>query len=87
MSVAYYQLSADDLKQEREKQLEIVRTAAPDDYFDEWHKLSVMEGLIAWHATEAYRRGGVKDQAVRSKVKRLSPRKQTGPFEFGRAGR
>src|SRR3954467_6517612 len=80
MSTRYYQLSADELKQEREKQLEVVRTAAPDDYFDEWHKLSVLESLITWHAVEAARFGGGKRQARKPRV---SPRQQVGRFEFG----
>jgi hypothetical protein len=84
MSVAYYQLSADELKQEREKQLEIVHASAPDDYLDAWHKLSVIESLLTWHAAEAYRSGGVKVKAVRPKVKKPGPKQQ---INFGRASR
>jgi hypothetical protein len=65
MAVRYYQLTAEELKEEREKQQEIVRTSTPDNYLDEYHKLSVMESLIAWHAAEAYRSGGVKQKLFR----------------------
>jgi hypothetical protein len=93
MATRYYQLTADELKLEREKQLEIVRASTADDYLDEYHKLHVMESLIAWHAAEAYRSGGVKGKPVQAKAKKaphkpkVSARKQAGTFEFGRARR
>jgi hypothetical protein len=74
MAVRYYQLTAEELKEEREKQQEIVRTSTPDNYLDEYHKLSVMESLIAWHAAEAYRSGGVKRKAIQSKGKNATGR-------------
>jgi hypothetical protein len=92
MPVRYYQLGLDELKQEREKQLEVVRTSTVDDYLDEFHKLSVMDSLITWHTVEAFRSGGVKQKAPRKPKTapsrpKVSPRKQTGSFEFGKGRR
>jgi hypothetical protein len=84
-TVRYYQLGLDELKQEREKQLEVVKTSTVDDYLDEFHKLSVMDSLITWHTVEAFRSGGVKQKAVRKA--KPNARKQAGTFEFGRARR
>jgi hypothetical protein len=69
MATRYYQLGPEELKLEHAKQQEIVNASAADDYLDAWHKLSVIESLIAWHAAEAYRSGGVKGKPVQSKGK------------------
>ena len=74
MATRYYQLGPDELKLEHAKQLEIVNASAADDYLDQWHKLSVIESLIAWHAAEAYRSGGVKQKAVQGKGKKAAGR-------------
>jgi hypothetical protein len=74
MSIRYYQLTAEELKEARERQLEIVNASTADEYLDQWHKLSVIESLIAWHAAEAYRSGGVKQKATQSKGKKSTGR-------------
>jgi hypothetical protein len=79
MATRYYQLTAEELKQEREKQQEIVNASAPDDYLDEYHKLHVMESLIAWHAAEAYRSGGAKKTVQGKGKKAAGPSKARKP--------
>jgi hypothetical protein len=74
MATRYYQLGPDELKLEHAKQQEIVNASTADEYLDEWHKLSVIESLIAWHAAEAFRSGGVKQKATQSKGKKSTGR-------------
>jgi hypothetical protein len=83
MATRYYQLTAEELKQEREKQQEIVNASAPDDYLDEYHKLHVMESLIAWHAAEAYRSGGER-KPYRAKERKRLDRVRQGSLAHGR---
>jgi len=79
MAGHYYNLTADELKEARELQLEVVRTATPDDYLDAYHKLSVMESLIAWHAAEAFRSGGAKKTVQGKGKKAAGPSKARKP--------
>jgi hypothetical protein len=93
MAGHYYNLTADELKEARELQLEVVRTATPDDYLDAYHKLSVMESLIAWHAAEAFRSGGAKVKTVKGQGKKTDGRSKArkpsswSQISIGRASR